>query len=93
MNCNKDNIGHTLIETEKYVPSKSVSKTHMEELRSMKRKMRMIKNRESASISRTKKKEYLKHLEDQIKILSNENILLRRENTNMKETIRDLEQK
>ena len=50
-------------------------------------------NRESASISRTKKKEYLKHLEDQIKILSNENILLRSENTNMKETIRDLEQK
>ena len=65
----------------------------MEEMRSMKRKMRMIKNRESASISRMKKKEYLKHLEEQIKILSTENMILRRENTNMKLKISDLEKK
>jgi len=65
--------------------------TSAEELRNIKRQQRMIKNRESACISRKKKKEYVAQLEDQIKHLSNENLHLRSENENLKETLRDLQ--
>merc|ERR1719278_1022322 len=69
----------------------TVASSGTEEVRNLKRQQRMIKNRESACISRKKKKEYVTNLEDQIKALSSENTILRNENENLKEKVRDLE--
>ena len=65
----------------------TVTSSGTEEVRNLKRQQRMIKNRESACISRKKKKEYVTNLEDQIKALSSENNLLRNENENLKEKV------
>ena len=65
----------------------TVTSSGTEEVRNLKRQQRMIKNRESACISRKKKKEYVTNLEDQIKALSTENTLLRNENENLKEKV------
>jgi hypothetical protein len=69
----------------------TVTSSGTEEVRNLKRQQRMIKNRESACISRKKKKEYVTNLEDQIRALSSENTLLRNENENLKEKVRELE--
>ena len=66
----------------------TVTSSGTEDVRNLKRQQRMIKNRESACISRKKKKEYVTNLEDQIKALSTENTLLRNENENLKEKVR-----
>lgn len=51
----------------------------------------MIKNRESACLSRKKKKEYVTNLEEQMNQLAKENKELRHENDTLKARVRELE--
>ncbi|XP_053987006.1 cyclic AMP-dependent transcription factor ATF-6 alpha isoform X1 [Hylaeus volcanicus] len=61
------------------------------EIKALKRQQRMIKNRESACLSRKKKKEYVSSLEKQISELQHENKQLKMENTNLKQKLAGLE--
>lgn len=60
-------------------------------MKNLKRQQRMIKNRESACLSRKKKKEYVANLEEQLKQVEKENKELRRENELLKVKVRELE--
>ncbi|XP_021967933.1 uncharacterized protein LOC110863030 isoform X2 [Folsomia candida] len=59
---------------------RSASHDDSPDVQALKRHIRMIRNRESASLSRKKKKEYVTGLEDRIKGLEKENEGLKREN-------------
>lgn len=59
---------------------RSASQDDTPDVQALKRHIRMIRNRESASLSRKKKKEYLTGLENRVKELEKENNVLKKEN-------------
>lgn len=61
------------------------------DFKAIKRQQRMIKNRESACLSRKKKKEYVTNLEGQIKDLARENVHLQLENGQLKQRLSQME--
>lgn len=72
------------------VVSVSLCASSDEDSKLSQRQQRMIKNRESASLSRKKKKEYLLTLEARLKMALSENVTLKNENGNLKRQLEGL---
>ncbi|KAL1490960.1 hypothetical protein ABEB36_011629 [Hypothenemus hampei] len=70
-----------------HVPTISLKNKIEIDPKMLKRQERRIKNRESASISRKKKRDYLNSLEEKVKVLTEENRRLIEENASLKEKL------
>ncbi|XP_015368422.1 PREDICTED: cyclic AMP-dependent transcription factor ATF-6 alpha-like [Diuraphis noxia] len=69
-------------------PKNSTTTLQYNQLSAIKRHQRMIRNREAASLSRKKKKEYVTSLEEKITILEKENLELKIQNSALKERLK-----
>ncbi|XP_026669739.1 cyclic AMP-dependent transcription factor ATF-6 alpha [Ceratina calcarata] len=82
-----DNSNFTPIVIKNETPDINFAGRQECEMKALKRQQRMIKNRESACLSRKKKKEYVSSLEKQIHDLQQENKQLKMENLNLKQKL------
>ncbi|KYM95224.1 Cyclic AMP-dependent transcription factor ATF-6 alpha, partial [Cyphomyrmex costatus] len=82
---------NSLIVQDEVIDFVNLPKNNQEyKLKALKRQQRMIKNRESACLSRKKKKEYVSSLEKKVSELKEENRRLKSENTVLKERLSEM---
>lgn len=84
--CSPFNAGEKVVSKNGFVKLSSVA-----DVTALKRQQRMIKNRESACLSRKRKKAYLQKLENEVKEISKENARLKMENAHLKQRVCELE--